>query len=87
MAVLHFFLVNSTLYILFSISVETQQSSYNILFINKLFHAFMQSSVWMVREFSMYKEKGTRHVGEKIEGQKRFEWNIKEKKNVDLQEA
>ena len=47
----------------------------------------MQSSVWMVREFSMYKEKGTRHVGEKIEGQKRFEWNIKEKKNVDLQEA
>ena len=27
------------------ISVETQQSSYNILFINKLFHAFMQSSV------------------------------------------
>ena len=29
------------------ISVETQQASYNILFINKLFHAFMQSSVWI----------------------------------------
>ena len=30
---------------------ETQQSSYNILFINKLFHAFMQSSVWLVCGF------------------------------------
>ena len=29
-----------------TISVETQQSSYNILFRNRLFHAFMQSSVW-----------------------------------------
>ena len=36
------------------ISVETQQSSYNILFINKLFHAFMQLSVWIVWEYFIY---------------------------------
>jgi len=29
------------------ISVKTQQSSYNNLLINKLFHAFMQSSVYI----------------------------------------
>ena len=36
------------------VSVETQQSSYNSLFKNKLFHAFMQSSVFVCLLYKKY---------------------------------
>ena len=45
--ILYYFILRVIYLILCFISVETQQSSYNILFINKLFHAFCNHQYFM----------------------------------------